>query len=123
MNYLEALHGDDGYFNLGGTWLPAWVRQTAEQTKRAAFRHIRSGGGQAGYVAARTMLTEVSYGTERALVEQYARRGAARMDVYGPVPSLCGERGPAAHLTPHRHDEHPPAKPPPNLSVSAGHLG
>ena len=63
MNYLEALYGDDGYFDLGGTWLPAWVRQTAEQTERAAFRHIRS-GGQAGYVAARTMLTEVPYGTD-----------------------------------------------------------
>ncbi|TXS66122.1 hypothetical protein EAO69_30360 [Streptomyces sp. me109] len=86
MNYLEALYGDDGYFDLGGTWLPAWVRQAAEQTERAAFRHIRS-DGQAGYVAARTMLTEVPYGTERALVEEYSRRGAARMDVYRPVPS------------------------------------
>ncbi|WP_249926121.1 pPIWI_RE_Y domain-containing protein [Streptomyces aureocirculatus] len=76
MNYLEALYGDDGYFDLGGAWLPAWVRQTAEQTERAAFRHIRS-GGQAGYVAARTMLTEVPYGTERALVEG-STRGVAR---------------------------------------------
>ncbi|WP_342634483.1 MULTISPECIES: hypothetical protein [unclassified Streptomyces] len=23
MNYLEALHGDERYFDLGGTWLPA----------------------------------------------------------------------------------------------------
>ncbi|MBB5940415.1 hypothetical protein FHS42_007513 [Streptomyces zagrosensis] len=23
MNYLEALYRDDGYFDLGGTWLPA----------------------------------------------------------------------------------------------------
>ena len=41
MNYLEALYGDDGYFDLGGTWLPAWVRQTAEQTERAAERARR----------------------------------------------------------------------------------
>jgi hypothetical protein len=85
MNYLEALYGEDGYFDLGGAWLPAWARQTAEQTERATFRHIRS-GGQAGYVAARTMLSEVPYGTERALVDEYSRRRVARMDVYEPVP-------------------------------------
>lgn len=33
------------------------------------------------------MLTEVPYGTERALVEEYSRRSAARMDVYRAVPS------------------------------------
>ncbi|GAA3299273.1 hypothetical protein GCM10020295_37060 [Streptomyces cinereospinus] len=85
MSYLEALYRDDGRFDHGGTWLPAWVRQTAEQTERSTFRQIRS-GSQADYEAARTMLTEVPCGTEQALIEEYSRRRAARMDVYEVIP-------------------------------------
>ncbi|MEV5468041.1 hypothetical protein AB0N37_20755 [Streptomyces griseoincarnatus] len=85
MSYLEALYRDDGRFDHGGTWLPAWVRQTAEQTERSTFRKIRS-GSQADYEAARTMLTEVPCGTEQALIEEYSRRRAARMDVYEVIP-------------------------------------
>ncbi|MGW8987796.1 pPIWI_RE_Y domain-containing protein [Streptomyces parvus] len=85
MSYLEALYRDDGQFEPGGTWLPAWVRQTAEQTERATFRQIRS-GSQAEYEAARAMLTEVPCGTEQALIEEYSHRRAPRMDVYEAIP-------------------------------------
>jgi len=85
MSYLEALYQEDGRFELGGMWLPAWVRQTAEQTERFTFRQIRS-GSQADYEAARAMLTEVPHGTEQALIEEYSRRHAPRMEVYEAIP-------------------------------------
>ncbi|MCZ4120204.1 restriction endonuclease-related protein [Streptomyces sp. H39-S7] len=84
LSYLEALYGDDGQFDLGGAWLPAWVRQTAEQTERSTFRQIRS-GNQAEYEAARAMLSEVPCGTKQTLIDEYSRRGAPRMDVYEPL--------------------------------------
>ncbi|OPC76434.1 hypothetical protein B4N89_47380 [Embleya scabrispora] len=85
QEYVQALFDDTGGFDGGREWLPSWAWQTAEQVERTTFRGLAE-GDQAGYVAGRRMLIEVAAATEEALLEEYLRRGAARLDAYEPIP-------------------------------------
>jgi len=86
-SYLEVLFDPaTGGLDGGGDWLPTWSWQTAEQTEHAIYRQLAS-GSQAQYVAGRLMLVEVPTGTEDSILEDYARRGGARMQVYRPLPA------------------------------------
>ncbi|MEO3854090.1 hypothetical protein [Acrocarpospora sp. B8E8] len=82
--YTEALFDSDGVLDTGQQWLPPWSHQTREQAERSAFTAINS-GSQAQYAAGRRMLIEVPTGAETALLMEYSRRGAPRLDVYEPI--------------------------------------
>ncbi|SOE24896.1 restriction endonuclease-related protein [Streptomyces sp. OK228] len=86
-SYLEVLFDPaTGGLDGGRDWLPTWSWQTAEQTEHAVYRQLVS-GSQAQYVAGRLMLVEVPTGTEDSILEEYTRRGGARMQVYRPLPA------------------------------------
>lgn len=85
-SYLEALFDPvSGGLDGGRDWLPSWAWQTAEQTEHAIYKRL-SGGSQEDYVAGRLMLVEVTAGTTEAILREYDRRRAPRMDVYVPIP-------------------------------------
>lgn len=86
-SYLEVLFDPaTGGLDGGRDWLPTWSWQTAEQTEHAIYRQLAS-GSQSQYVAGRLMLVEVPTGTEDSILEEYGRRGTARMQVYRPLPA------------------------------------
>lgn len=86
-SYLEVLFDSvTGGLDGGRDWLPTWSWQTAEQTEHAVYRQLAN-GSQSQYVAGRLMLVEVPTGTEDSILEEYARRGGARMQVYRPLPA------------------------------------
>ncbi|MFD0501725.1 hypothetical protein ACFQ0G_00085 [Streptomyces chiangmaiensis] len=86
-SYLEVLFDPvTGGLDGGRDWLPTWSWQTAEQTEHAVYRQLAN-GSQSQYVAGRLMLVEVPTGTEDSILEEYTRRGGARMQVYRPLPA------------------------------------